>query len=64
MAERKEKDKFKKSEVEYEPRSTHEGENCEGCTHFIEPGDGSPLPRCESVRGPIEPYAWCKRFES
>jgi hypothetical protein len=62
MAERKEKDKFKKSEVDYEPRSAHGDQRCEACVHFIETEAGSD--RCESVRGIIEPYAWCKRFEA
>ena len=54
-----ESEKLNHSEVNYEDPSTHSGEQCGNCKHFI---SGNP-PACEGVKKPISPDAWCARFD-
>lgn len=59
--ERSESDKFTHIQVLYEYPSTHVGQACVNCEHFI--GE-YPFPdRCEGVKSPIQENAWCKRWE-
>lgn len=51
-------EKLTHAAVEYENRSTHDG-NCAACKHFIE---ANP-PRCEGIKSPISSKGWCIRFE-
>jgi len=56
--EKPEADKKSHAEVEYELPSRHSQQFCAGCKHFISPD------RCEGVKSPISPRAWCVRFEA
>ena len=51
--------KFDHMAVAYEPKSTHPNEECENCSHYI----AGKVPRCEGVRSPIAPEAWCVRWD-
>jgi hypothetical protein len=56
--ERPEAQKLSHAAVKFESPSLHTSQACASCVHFIA---ASP-PRCESVKGPIKPSDWCKRF--
>jgi hypothetical protein len=58
MAELPEAQKLSHREVNYEDPSRHSGQFCAGCQHFISPR------RCEHVKSPISPRAWCKKYEA
>jgi hypothetical protein len=55
-----EKEKLSHAAVDYEHPSTHPGEFCGKCRHYIE---GNP-PACAGVKSPILPMDWCHRFRS
>ena len=57
-----EKDKYSHAEVSYENPSTHPGQRCGNCEHFI-PATANAPAACEGVQKPIQITAWCKRFE-
>lgn len=57
-----ENQKFTHEEVGYENHSTHVGQQCVGCKHFIPARGGQPT-GCEGVQRPIQISAWCHRFE-
>jgi hypothetical protein len=57
-----ESQKFTHDEVGYEEPSTHRGEQCKNCEHFIAPTGSTPA-ACEGVQRPIAANAWCHRFE-
>lgn len=59
MSERRERDKLSHAAVAYENPSRHARQTCAQCVHFIT----AKPPRCEGVKSPIQPGAWCKRFE-
>lgn len=54
--------KFTHDQVGYEFPSTHPGQHCVGCEHFIPATDKMPA-GCEGVQRPIQLAAWCHRFE-
>jgi High potential iron-sulfur protein len=56
----REKDKYKKSEVNYEPEAGGK-DHCSICRHFVEETD-SNYPKCAIVRGGVEPSGWCEKF--
>lgn len=51
-------EKAKHSAVNYE-HPAQSANHCGICKHFIR----AHIPRCETVRNPIRPSDWCKRFE-
>jgi len=55
--ERPEAQKTPHSLVEYTPKSPYPSRRCIRCAHFLKPN------RCETVRSPIAPGGWCRRFE-
>src|SRR6266705_2992683 len=57
-----EAEKFTHDQVGYEDPSTHPGQRCENCEHFINPTSTSPA-GCEGVQRPIAESAWCHRYE-
>jgi hypothetical protein len=60
--EKPEAEKYHHDTVGYENPSTHPGQQCRNCEHFIKGSDLIPN-RCEGVRMPIADAAWCHRFE-
>lgn len=52
-------DKFTHDDVRYQHPSTHHGEHCSNCVHFIR----AVPPRCQGVRSPIRAEDWCKRYK-
>lgn len=52
-------DKLPHGDVDYEPHSKHSPEKCSNCAHFI----ASSPPRCQTVKSPISPGAWCERYD-
>ena len=63
MAELTEEQKHTQSSVNFEERSTHSGEFCAKCKHYIA---GNP-PSCAGVKStpaPIRPMSWCHRFRT
>lgn len=54
--------KFTHDEVGYEEPSTHLGERCKNCEHFI-PATGDSPAGCEGVQRPIAETAWCHRWK-
>lgn len=57
--EKPEAKKLSQAAVRYEKVSQHKGQSCQNCLHFI----AANPPRCESVKPPISPKGWCKRYE-
>lgn len=51
-------EKLSHAAVKFESPSRHPGQACASCVRFIA---ASP-PRCESVKPPIQPGDWCKRY--
>jgi hypothetical protein len=54
------KEKRTHESVKYEEKSTHKGQKCELCRHFIEARYGGPA--CAGVKSPIQSEAYCRRF--
>jgi hypothetical protein len=57
-----EKDKRSQSSVDFEEESTHRGQSCGHCKHFIR----AVPPRCQGVKNsplPILAGSWCERFK-
>jgi hypothetical protein len=52
--------KLSHAAVKYENISSHRGQSCQNCLHFI----AANPPRCEGVQSPISPKAWCKRYSA
>lgn len=59
MNEKPESEKITHAAAGYEFPSSHAGERCSGCMHFI----SAVPPRCEGVESPIQRDAWCRRYE-
>lgn len=60
MAERSDDKKHSQASVNFEHPSTHAGEFCGKCKHYI---TANP-PRCEVTQGPIKPMDWCHQFRT
>jgi hypothetical protein len=54
------KEKQTHESVKYEEKSTHKGQKCELCRHFIEARYGGPA--CVGVRSVVDTGGWCRRF--
>jgi hypothetical protein len=50
-------EKLSHRSVNYERPSTHVGERCGNCKHFISPHG------CQAVASPIQANAYCQRWE-
>lgn len=51
--------KYTHKAVEYrDPANRPWNQECSNCVHFI----NAKPPRCEGVKSPISPTAWCTRY--